>query len=292
MMIQYQTIAQIAVHIGEDGFEGSAETPGECAISPLNDSASASTIFCFPVIAGNLTGYLPLARALGADIRVLGVKLSWWDAPGAIEWNIQKIARTCCDAITSFKPDGPYLLVGWSFGGVLALETARFLEASGNAVRVIALDSVLPTAEYREWEPQWITMIDEVLAHIFSGKMDAAADYRLPHDIRAKLRQLHIPEEMYAIADEDLVRRLAVMRGLGTAILAYAPSPIDCHVTLYQADSGAKPEWVKESLKEVWYPTVRDLDMKYIPGDHHSFLRYPIVRTLADGLRDEILDNS
>jgi thioesterase domain-containing protein len=153
-------------------------------------------------------------------------------------------------------------------------------------VRVIALDTVVPTAEYREAEPETIAMIDEVLAYIFSGQMDTAGV--LPERIRDRLEGLHIPEEMYTVASDDLVRRLAVMRGLGTAVIGYVPSPVDYHVTLYEAESRIKPEWIRESIQESWRPFVRDLDVKRIPGDHHSFLRYPIVRTLAASIREEI----
>jgi amino acid adenylation domain-containing protein len=296
MMVQYQTVAQIAGHIGSGSLGDPPGTAGHCTITPLNDSASASIIFCFPVIAGNLTGYVPLARALSTDARVLGVRLSWWDTPDEVEWNIQKIAQSCYAAITDIRPSGPYMLVGWSFGGVLAMETARLLEASGNVVRLIALDTILPTVEYRDGVPATIEKIDAVLADLSTGKMDnekmsAMAGRSLPDDMRARLEWLGIPEEMYSLGGDDLVRRLTVMRGLGMATLAYVPAPVDYHVTLYEAESRELPEWIKESIKETWRPFVRDLDVTRIPGDHHSFLRYPLVRSLADSLRNEIRGN-
>lgn len=87
------------------------------------------------------------------------------------------------------------------------------------------------------------------------------------------------------------MRHLTVMRGIGTAITTYAPSPVGCHVTLYEAADRVLPDWVNGTVKETWRPFAPDLEVRSTPGDHHSFLRYPIVRSLADGLREDIRDH-
>jgi thioesterase domain-containing protein len=222
---------------------------------------------------------------------VLGLQLTWWDTPDEVEWDVQEIARTCYAAIIGTQPKEPYLLVGWSFGGVLALETARLLAANGNAARIIALDTILPNAGSHQDVREAMEKIDGVLAYLSGEKMDAMKGYGLPDDVRSKLRWLNIPEEIYALDRDDLVRHLAVMRGLGVANLAYVPSPVECHVTLVEAESGAQPDWLDGTVKETWRPLARDLDVVRVPGNHHSFLRYPLVRALADSLRREIREN-
>jgi thioesterase domain-containing protein/acyl carrier protein len=284
MMFQHQSIAQITDHIANDP-DGVPETAGHWAISPLNESTSNRTIFCFPVMAGDLTGYVPLARALNTDARVLGLHLSWWDKPDEMEWNVQEIAQVCYSAIKSTQPNGPYLLVGWSFGGVLAMETARLLDSHSDVVRIIALDTTMPDAEYRDRELE-DHLVDDLLAYLCSHRADAAAGHNLPDDVRSKLKALNIPEEMYALDSDDLIRRLYIMRGHRSAVLAYRPSPVDYHVTLYETEV-VRPK----SIREAWKIFARDLCVRDIPGDHHSFLRHPIVHALADGVREEIHDN-
>ncbi len=282
MMVRHQTIARITAHLGRDGLDGAAAAAGHATLTPLNDSTAAHTVLCFPVIAGNVTGYVPLARALSADARLLGIELSWWDRPDAAQWNIPTMARSCREAILADRPHGPYLLAGWSFGGVLALETGRLLHADGHAVRVLALDGILPTAEYREGVRGNIATIDGLLTRLAEGHAPAG----LPQDVAAGLEQLNIPPELHEIAGADLVRHLTVMRGIGTAVLAYAPAPVEFPVTLYEAAHRPLPAWIGSTIRETWQPYVPDLQVRGTPGDHYSFLRYPIVRSLADGLRE------
>ncbi|MEU8925669.1 amino acid adenylation domain-containing protein [Kitasatospora sp. NPDC048545] len=287
MMVRHQTIARITEHLGRDGLDGAVGTAGRGTVTPLNDSTSAHAVFCFPVIAGNITGYVPLARALSADARVLGVELSWWDRPDAAHWQIPAMARSCCEAILDSRPDGPHLLVGWSFGAVLALETARLLHAGGHTVRVVALDGILPTAEYREGVRGNIAAIDGLLARLAEGHAAAG----LPEDVAAGLTELNIPPELHEVSGDDLVRHLTVMRGIGTALLGYAPAPVEFPVTLYEAQHRRLPDWIGSTIRETWQPYVPDLDVLGTPGDHYSFLRYPIVRSLADGLRGTVRDH-
>ncbi|RKT12301.1 amino acid adenylation domain-containing protein [Streptomyces sp. 1114.5] len=287
MMVRHQTIARIAAHLGRDGLDGAAAATGHATLTPLNNSAAEQEVFCFPVIAGNVTGYVPLARALSADARLLGVELSWWDRPDAAQWSIPTMARSCRDAILAGRPHGPYLLVGWSFGGVLALETARLLRAEGHPVRVVALDGILPTEEYREGVHGNIATIDALLARLAEGHAPDA----LPEDVAAGLEQLNIPPELHEVAGADLVRHLTVMRGIGTAVLAYRPAPVEFPVTLYEAAHRALPDWIGSTIRETWQPYVPDLEVRGTPGDHYSFLRYPIVRSLADGLRETVREH-
>lgn len=171
------------------------------------------------------------------------------------------------------------------------METARLLDASGNSVRLIALDTMLPIEEYRHSMPREIEKINEVLAYLHGLISGARVSRVLPGDIRSKLELLGIPAETYALDSDELVRHLTIMKGLRIAAMGYEPSLVDFHVTLYEAESRELPEWLQGTIKETWRPFVRDIDVKRIAGDHHSFLRYPIVRALADDLHQEIHDN-
>jgi len=290
MMVRHQTIAEISDHIERRSLDSEARVASDCTVSPLNDSTSAKAAFCLPGMAVNLTGYIPLARALSGDVRVLGVKPSWWERPAEANWDVHEIARSCYAAIKEVQPSGPYLLVGWSFGGCLALETARLLDASGNSVRLIALDTMLPVEEYRHAMPWEIERINEILAYLHGRVSGAKVSRVLPDNMRSQLEWLGIPAETYDLDSDELVRHLTVMRGLRIAAMGYEPSPVDFQVTLYEAESRELPEWLHGTIKETWRPFVRHINVKRIAGDHHSFLRYPLVRALADDLHQEIHD--
>jgi len=78
---------------------------------------------------------------------------------------VEDLARLYIEAIKRQFPKGPYVLAGVSFGGVLAYEMARQLEASGVEVPLLALiDSILPssvTLNPRKWLSEKTKILQE-----------------------------------------------------------------------------------------------------------------------------------
>ena len=55
--------------------------------------------------------------------------------------------------IRDVQPQGPYLLGGWSMGGLIALEAARQLLAAGQAVALVAMfDTYLSLDDFPQHE--------------------------------------------------------------------------------------------------------------------------------------------
>lgn len=62
--------------------------------------------------------------------------------------NVQEMAKAYLDRLLDFYPAGPFLLAGFSFGGILAFEMAVQLQKAGKVVRFLALiDSSSPLAK-------------------------------------------------------------------------------------------------------------------------------------------------
>jgi amino acid adenylation domain-containing protein len=122
------------------------EHGGGVSIVPLREGGNAEPLFCICGI--NL--YQALARRLPADRPVYGLFLPIEERlfeQGAIELNVQEMARSYCAAVRSLQATGPYFLAGISFGGALAFEIARQLRAEGEAIGLLAaLDTILPSA--------------------------------------------------------------------------------------------------------------------------------------------------
>src|SRR6185503_2382423 len=67
---------------------------------------------------------------------------------------IEEMAAHYLEAIRSVQPDGPYLLGGWSMGGVVAYEMAQQLAAQGQQVSLLALLDARPLTS-AEAAAQW-----------------------------------------------------------------------------------------------------------------------------------------
>ena len=110
----------------------------------LRSTGSERPLIVFPPGGGNLLRYGPLVRALDQEIPVVGVRLPGADARTEIVETIEKQAAVMLDALDTAVPSGPYLLLGWSTGGLLAWEISRLLTERGDDVEAVVLvDTVM-----------------------------------------------------------------------------------------------------------------------------------------------------
>lgn len=92
--------------------------------------------FVFHAADGELAAYLPLASAL--DCQVYGLRATDISAVDSLE----QLAGAYVAALRRQQPEGPYLLLGWSYGAFLAAAAAARLHADGAALQLVLLDPV------------------------------------------------------------------------------------------------------------------------------------------------------
>src|SRR5262249_3614347 len=100
--------------------------------------------FAHPV-GGGVAHYVHLPYALGAERAFYG--LQGLD-PDESFIDLEERAARLVKAVREVQPRGPYLLGGWSFGGLVAFEMAQQLRDQGEAIALLALlDPMLPRGD-------------------------------------------------------------------------------------------------------------------------------------------------
>jgi amino acid adenylation domain-containing protein len=129
------------------------------------------------------SAYLGLAQAL-ADRSTYALELS--DLLAAEQTPaLGALAHRLAQRIRRQQPGGPYHLLGWSLGGVLAVATARALESAGEVVAFVGILDTHPRTElYAYGEPD---AFEELAAYLPSQQ--AAALQHLPESARGELRR-------------------------------------------------------------------------------------------------------
>ncbi len=91
--------------------------------------------------SGDVNSSVRLARLLPGRRPVLGIKARS-DADGApADLIVEDMAQAAVAVMRTVQPTGPYTLVGYSFGALVAYETARLLRQAGHEVaHVVLLD--------------------------------------------------------------------------------------------------------------------------------------------------------
>ncbi|MER5693024.1 amino acid adenylation domain-containing protein [Streptomyces mirabilis] len=109
---------------------------------PLRRRGGRPPLFCFPPAAGISWSYQGLLRHLGPDQPVYGLQARGLTDSGRMPGSVQEMASDYLEQIRAVQPNGPYHLLGWSFGGLVAHAAATALETAGERVALLAvLDS-------------------------------------------------------------------------------------------------------------------------------------------------------
>ncbi|MFF8828652.1 amino acid adenylation domain-containing protein [Streptomyces sp. NPDC015131] len=112
---------------------------GAEVLLPLRESGDRPPLFCVHAAAGFAWGYAGLTTPLGPDRPVYGLQARGLDGTGALPASVREMAADYLAQVRSVRPAGPYHLLGWSFGGVVAHEMAVQLEESGESVATLAI---------------------------------------------------------------------------------------------------------------------------------------------------------
>ncbi|GLY02710.1 hypothetical protein Acsp01_30890 [Actinoplanes sp. NBRC 101535] len=107
----------------------------------LQVAAGSVPLYCAHPIGGSVIRYFALAAAIGAEQALYGLQATGL-AGGRPHRDISEIARAAADAMMSLTPDGPFRILGFSFGGVVSVEIARIIrQRTGQAPLIIIVDA-------------------------------------------------------------------------------------------------------------------------------------------------------
>lgn len=103
----------------------------------------APTIFCLHPVLGIGWAYSALLKDVPEEVGICALQ-----SPGLtrkVQWpDLKTMARDYMASIRAIQTEGPYFLVGWSFGGLAAQEITRQLEAEGERVAALCLLDSFP----------------------------------------------------------------------------------------------------------------------------------------------------
>lgn len=115
------------------------------ALVALQSAGDRSPFYAIHAIDGDVFGYGPLSRHLGATRPVYGIRACGIDGSAAPLTSVKTIAAYCIGQMRALQPEGPYLLGGYSFGGLVAFEMAQQLRADQQDVTLLVVIDQGPT---------------------------------------------------------------------------------------------------------------------------------------------------
>ncbi|MEV0945556.1 amino acid adenylation domain-containing protein [Rhodococcus sp. NPDC049939] len=142
------------------GVEGAAGE-GFSSVLPIRESGAATPLFCIHPIVGLSWCYAGLAQRLDGDVPIYGVQSPALVDEGFVPESLEELAERYTSEIRAVQPAGPYRLLGWSLGGVIAHAMAIQLQAVGERVELLAMmDSFVGSTGAGDGSLKSITMSD------------------------------------------------------------------------------------------------------------------------------------
>nr|WP_244230977.1 condensation domain-containing protein [Paraburkholderia graminis] len=125
---------------------------------PLNALGAPATLFCLHPGYGMVGEYRTLAQALNGRVSLIAIQAP---AVRGDPWQgdtFEALAAHYADSIEALQPHGDYALLGWSFGGRLAIAIADHFERRGMRVSFVG---IVDTATHREEGAGSATTVNE-----------------------------------------------------------------------------------------------------------------------------------
>ncbi|HKX31469.1 MAG TPA: amino acid adenylation domain-containing protein [Blastocatellia bacterium] len=261
----------------------------------LQDSGSRRPLFFVHPGGGNVLCYFELARSLGADQPFYAFQSAGLYGEQTPHTSIEEMAAHYLKALRTALPDGPYLLGGWSLGGIVAYEMAQQLIAQGQQVgRLLLLDTsassiVKDEAEFEEDDAELLRMLlSDPLSISDEELRPIQGENRIRYILRKAIDMRLLPPGIEVAQARSF---LAVYRANVKAMLKYVPQPYPGSMTLFKAaiqPAGPAPDESTDRRRKA-----RDRSMGWkrlagggvqiieVPGDHLTMVKKPQVETLA-----------
>jgi thioesterase domain-containing protein len=115
--------------------------PAVDPLLPVRVHGNKPPFFCIHPAGGVGWPYMPLARHFPADYPIYALQDPGFDGTSRLISSVRDMAADYIERIRAVQESGPYHLLGWSFGGVVAQEIAVQLQAADERVILVAMDA-------------------------------------------------------------------------------------------------------------------------------------------------------
>ncbi len=137
---------------------------------PLQTRGDQPALFCIHPAGGLSWCYAPLVRFAPHDLPVYGLQAAGLDGAGRLPDSLPDMAADYIGQVRTVQSSGPYRLLGWSYGGLVAHEMARQLQAAGERVEALILLDAYPSVGSSELD-------SEAAARVGTLVQEATGDY-------------------------------------------------------------------------------------------------------------------
>ena len=263
MIYHASTIASLAALLEQS-------TPPRCPpIVLLKPGSQARPVFITHGLGGSVMDFFQVVKHMQCPNPIYGMQAKGLDGADEPFNDIADMARFCLSAIKELQPRGPYLLIGYSLGGLVTLEMAGLLRARGEEVALLAMLDSYPHVRF-------LKPIQQLRLRLRLAKRHALLLSRLPirdavaYLTRRSERRLRIPGDRSgkarypaSTATSPVIQR--VRESAYLALTRYRPHSYPGKVKFVRAEISTD---FPQDPAAVWSKFLGAIEIDTAPGDH------------------------
>jgi acyl transferase domain-containing protein/thioesterase domain-containing protein/NAD(P)-dependent dehydrogenase (short-subunit alcohol dehydrogenase family)/acyl carrier protein len=306
VLFEAPTIAKCAELIERSGAK--AEIGSDMTAAPAQESSfvhlvpmhlgknqNETPLFVCAGMFGNILNLRHLAVQIAHDRPVYGLQARGLYGGQAPHETFEEMAHDYLKEVRTVQPEGPYLLSGFSGGGLVAYEMAQQLSAVGESVAILVmLDTPFPEAVP-------LSVADRIAMKMQDLQRDRSAFLSQWIRKRREWEMQRAREREDEPASAERFHSKDIEAAFRRALDRYRARPYSGDVLLlrpklrvtYHLRGGRQLDTNRCPLHadNGWSPYIGNLAIVEVPGDHDSMVLEPNVRVLAGHMR-KALDQS
>jgi polyketide synthase 13 len=250
-------------------------------IRPRPEGSTKPAVFVFHAAGGSTVVYEPLLKRLPADYPMYGFE--------RVEGTVEERAAQYVPKLRELGGNGPFILAGWSLGGVLAYACAIGLKQQGCDVAFVGLiDAVRAGEEVPQTKEETRKRWDR-----YARFAERTFNVKVPEIPYEHLETLDDEGQVRFVLEAVQQAGVQIPGGIiehqrtsyldNRAIDTVRIQPYDGHVTLYMADRyhddaiTFEPRYATRKPDGGWGEYVADLEVVPIGGEHIQAIDEPII---------------
>jgi surfactin synthase thioesterase subunit/acyl carrier protein len=239
---QAPTIAALAALLEQPA------TPRFPALVLLRPGAKEPPVFIAHGLGGSVIDFFQPVRHIETDHPIYGLQARGIDGLDEPLERIEDMAEFYLHAIKELQPRGPYVFVGYSLGGLVALEMAQRLLANGEKVALLAMLDAYPHIRYLSLGQRLRLIARQARRGLFSlGNLSGRAPYQPPAGVSLTPAMQRVRDSAYL------------------ALTRYLPRFYPGKIKFVRAEvSSAFPD----DAAAVWANLTDKFEVETVPGDH------------------------
>ncbi|MFP2994595.1 amino acid adenylation domain-containing protein [Spongiivirga sp. MCCC 1A20706] len=291
-LLEHPTVEKLASFIDTDKKEDNWKS-----LVAIKPEGSKPPLYIIHGAEHNVLIFYPLAKNLDKEQPVYGLQSKGLDGKSEPNSSIEEMAAYYIEEITSVNPNGPYLLAGYSLGGVIGFEMVRQLEEQGKEVKMLALFDtyVFPFYNYKRSLKKSIVKTLYLLGKIlFTLKQMFSSIKNFKHRIwliKRDLRQVYLRFKYGREKQHEMrfKRSLKLDQMTNLAINNYYIEPQNIEVDLLKVE-GDDIFFAHDRKYLGWRRVAtKGVNKHMIPGDHGDMFEDTHVKQLG-GILQNIMD--